>query len=86
MNKFNDIFLKAKTVIQKSQKGYKVYTDKDNFNLVEATTAAEAIEKSGIKNPYKILPADYVTRSIFAQSELAELQKNQTDGQSGSPA
>ncbi len=77
VNKFNDIFLKEKTVPAKQKKGYNIYTDKTNFTFFEAATAAEAIEKSGIKNPYKIEPAGLVTKSIFIQAELAEIQKIQ---------
>ena len=71
-NKFNEIFLKAKTISESGQKGYRVYTDKTNFQLVEATTVAEAIEKSGVKSPVKIEPAGVITKSIFTQAELGE--------------
>ena len=74
MTKFNDISLKTKTVSEKQQKGYKVFSDNTNFQVVEAATAAEAIEKSGIKAPYKVEPAGIVTKSIFSQAELLEAQ------------
>jgi hypothetical protein len=77
-NKFNEIFLKAKTISEKSQNGYRVYTDKDNFQMIPAQTVAEAIEKSGIKSPFKIEPAGVITKSIFTQAELAEKQVSQT--------
>lgn len=75
--KFNDISLKFKTVPAKERKGYNVFTDKDNFTYIEASTVAEAIEKSGVKTPFKVEPAGMVKKSIFMQSELAENQKSQ---------
>ncbi len=77
MNKFNEISLRTKTISERSQRGYKIYTDKNNFQLVEATTVAEAMEKSGIKNPVKIEVAGVITRSLFGKSELAEMQSAQ---------
>lgn len=81
MKKLNELFLKEKSVSEKSQKGYRVYTDKNNFQVVEAATAAEAIEKSGIRTPYKIEPAGVIKKSIFTQAELVENQPAQATPQ-----
>ena len=78
-NKFNDIFLKSKTVSEKAQRGYKIYTDKEKFQLVDATTVSEALAKSGIKDPYKIEVAGVIKRSIFAQSEISEKQATKAE-------
>jgi putative ubiquitin-RnfH superfamily antitoxin RatB of RatAB toxin-antitoxin module len=77
INKFSEIFLKSKTVSDRALKGYKIYTDKDNFQVIEAATVSEAIEKSGIKAPFKIVPAGIVTKSVFTQSEISEKQAAQ---------
>jgi hypothetical protein len=87
MNKFNDIHLKIKTISEKSQRGYRIYSDKTNFTLVEAATVSEAIEKSGIKNPAKIEIAGVITKSIFNQAELAEkLTSQQVPNTTTSPS
>ncbi len=77
MSKFNEISLKIKTVPAKAKKGYNIFTDKDNFTYIEAETVAQALEKSGVKNPIKIEPAGFVNKSIFYKSELADTQKIQ---------
>jgi len=73
MLKFKHIHFKEKQIPEKSLKGYRVYSDKTNFQNVEAATAAEAIEKSGMKNPVKVEVIGVVNRSIFSDTELAEL-------------
>jgi len=77
MNKFNEIFLRSKTVSERSNRGYKIYTDKEKFQLVDAATVAEAFEKSGIRDAIKIEIAGVITKSIFSQTELAEKQASQ---------
>jgi hypothetical protein len=72
MKNFNKIFLNSKTISEKKQKGYKIYTDKNNFQIIEAETAAEAIEKSGLKSVYKIEKIGVVNKSIFTKPELSE--------------
>jgi len=76
MEKFNDIFLKEKTVTASRKKGYNIYKDKTNFVFVEADTAAEAIEKSDVKSPYKIICASLTKKALFSSAELAEIQKS----------
>jgi uncharacterized protein YjhX (UPF0386 family) len=71
MDKFSEIYLKAKSIVEKSQQGYKLYKDKENFVFIEALTAKEAIEKSGI-NPVRIERAGLANKSIFSESELVE--------------
>lgn len=77
MSNFNDIFFKERTVPAKQQRGYNVYSDKEKFTFVEAATASEAIEKSGIKAPFKIEPSGFIKKNVFAQSEIAEVKKEQ---------
>jgi hypothetical protein len=78
MNRLNEIFLKSKTVSERSNRGYRIYTDKNNFQFVEAPTVAEAIEKSGIKDPVRIDISGVITKCIFTQAELAEKQAAQS--------
>lgn len=79
MNNFNKIFLNSKTVIEKKQKGYRVYSDKNNFTIIEAETASEAIEKSGLKNAYKIEKVGVINKSIFTKPELSEAKSLSSD-------
>ena len=79
MSNFNKIFLNSKTVVEKKQLGYRVYSDKNNFTLVEAETASEAIEKSGLKRAYKIEKVGIINKSIFTKPELAEAKSLSSD-------
>ncbi len=74
MTKFGEINLKNKSVSQKNMKGYNIYKSKSEFVFVEAVTAAEAIEKAGINQIYKIEPASVVKKSVFSEGELSEKQ------------
>lgn len=73
MSNFNKIFLNAKTVIEKKQQGYRIYSDKNNFTVVEAETASEAIEKAGLKTTYKIEKVGLIKKSIFNKPELSDV-------------
>lgn len=53
--------------------GYRVYRGKDDFVEVEATGIAEAIEKSGIKEPVKLERIGITTVSIYRAGELSHL-------------
>ncbi len=72
MADLNDLYLKEKTVTQKGTRGYRVYSDKNNFKLVEADTAFEAIQKSGVVSPHKVEAVNIVTKSVFSPQEIAE--------------
>ena len=77
-HKFDNFKLKEKQISEKKLNGYRVYSDKSNFQTVESETVAEAIDKSGIKEPYKIEVVGLVKKSIFTESELIE--SAQTNG------
>ena len=55
---------------------YKVYKDKDGFETVHATTASEAIEKSGIKNPFKIHRITATVSNIISGDEMAKVAES----------
>lgn len=73
MNQINSqITFKTKTIQEKSLRGYKVYKNSSEFVNVEAETASEAIEKSGVTNPYKLEKLGIVNKSLFSEAELVE--------------
>lgn len=64
---------KTKSIEEKTAKGYKVYKTPTEFVSVEAATAFEAIEKSGIKNPYKVEKQGIVHKTLFTDNELKDV-------------
>ena len=50
--------------------GYKVFKNATEFTLVEANSAWEAIEKSDIKNPYKVISAIQLNEFLDSDSKL----------------
>ncbi|MFN7095879.1 MAG: hypothetical protein ACK4M7_10990 [Burkholderiales bacterium] len=54
----------------KNDKHYRVYKDTKEFVLVEADMAYEAIEKSGIAQPYKVEHVLYEIEGIKSPNEL----------------
>ncbi len=52
--KFTKLPLQEKKKEDIGEGQYRIYKNKTEFVTVEATFAAEAIEKSGIKDPYRV--------------------------------
>ncbi|MCC2645978.1 MAG: hypothetical protein K0R02_43 [Rickettsiaceae bacterium] len=52
---------------------YYVYTDKDNFSEVTASSAGEAIEKSQIQEPFMVLHYDVKSKPHFVKDDLEEV-------------
>lgn len=59
---------------------YEVYKNAQEYVVVEATTAREALELSQVKRPYKIIHRTYNLDHIIASGalELASLEKEIT--------
>ncbi len=72
---FTPFMFKTKSVQERSAKGYKVYKTAQDFVTVEAKTAAEAIESSGVANPFRIEKLGITYKSLFSDTELQEEQK-----------
>jgi hypothetical protein len=53
-----------------AQRTYRVYTSPDEFVSIEAGAAFEAIEKSGIKHPMKVLSDPQLVHCIFEEEML----------------
>jgi hypothetical protein len=50
--------------------GYKVFDESGEFETIEADTAAEAMEKSGIKEPVKIVRIFGAVQNVIDGAEL----------------
>jgi hypothetical protein len=50
---------------------YLVYSDSKNFIKVIASTAVEALEKSGVSKPYRIIHHMNGSRAILEDNELS---------------
>ena len=60
---------------------YRVYTDPHNFMMVNADTALEAIRKSGINNPFRI-----IRDSTYYEKMLSEDMISLSDDDDGATA
>lgn len=67
---FTRLVLPKRKISEVNSVGYKVYKDRDNFVVVAATLASEAIEKSGIINPYKVVRLGTDVKTIIDNSAL----------------
>lgn len=63
---FMDIALKQKKFKDEYMQGYHVYKDAQEFVLVEADAATEAIEKSGVNKPYKVVRSSQDVGAVIA--------------------
>lgn len=68
--KFSYIEFKQKQVQNKGGSKYKVYKNTNEYVMIEALTAYEAIEKSGIESPLKLEKTGLMRRSLFSEAEL----------------
>jgi hypothetical protein len=79
---FKNLDIQKKTFKDSNRSGYKVYSSATEFVLVEAETAAEAIEKAKIENPVKIektgLKAKYLLNDDELSSESLEFTQKES--------
>lgn len=52
--------------------GYKVYKDRQNYIIVDAKTASDAIIQSGIERPFKLVKIGSVRKTLVASNELID--------------
>lgn len=55
---------------------YFVYSDKEEFKLVEAETAVDAAQKSEIENPYKVVPAHKRIADVLQNEDLEYVEND----------
>lgn len=55
---------------------YAVYQTEDNFIIVEAPSAYDAIQKSQIKNPFKVVRKVAAIHNVMHQQQLMLPQNN----------
>lgn len=67
---FTPLPMSVMSLAKKSDRHYKVYKNPQEFVLVEAEMAYEAIEKSGISHPYKVEHLLYGVEGIKNPEEL----------------
>jgi len=58
--------------LEQGANGYKIYKDAKEFVMAEGESAAEALEKSGVTNPYKIVRANRESSCIIAGCLLVD--------------
>lgn len=79
---FKNLDIQKKTFKDSNRNGYKVYSSTTEFVVVEADTAAEAIEKAKIENPVKIektgLKAKYLLNDDELSSESLEFTQKES--------
>ncbi len=63
---------------------YRIYKNKKDFILVEANTALEAIRKSEITTPFKVVKYSKLNETAIPTSVLDELQDIDEDSSSAS--
>ncbi len=64
---FSDLPMKAKNIRPEAQCGYKIYKNREEFVVVEAEIATEAIEKSGIEKPFKVEKLGITEKNILIE-------------------
>ncbi len=52
---------------------YLVYKDKENFSVIEASSAGEAIEKGQVAEPYMVIHYDAKSKPFFNKEDLEEV-------------
>lgn len=74
---FNPLMLPRKrlSVSSDAGAGYRVYKNTMEFEVVSATTVSDAIEKSGIQNPYKVQRICANVQTIIDSKELQSLEE-----------
>lgn len=84
--KFSGYSLPHKEVAEKKIRGYKIFKNSKEFVIVEAYTAAEAIEKSGLTNPAKMVRLGTSLGNILSEnvfdSKILEQNNNNKPPQS----
>jgi hypothetical protein len=55
---------------------YKIYQDATRFYIIHARTVAEALQKSPIEKPFKIVKTNVVDKDFFTRSELSENEES----------
>ncbi|PIR31918.1 MAG: hypothetical protein COV36_06230 [Alphaproteobacteria bacterium CG11_big_fil_rev_8_21_14_0_20_44_7] len=55
-----------------ASKVYRVFKSPEEFEMIEADSASEAVQKSGIKDVYKVLFGEMDNVGVIDQSMLAE--------------
>ena len=68
--KFSFIEFKRKTIPDKDAPSYKIYKNPQEYVIIEAQTAYEAMKASGIELPYKLERTGLTKKSVFLDSEL----------------
>lgn len=54
-NRFSAIAPLRKEIIEAKIRGYKVFKNSEDFVVIQADTASQAVEKSGISRPFRVV-------------------------------
>jgi hypothetical protein len=83
---FGNLSLKKKHNTNIDLVGYKIFKDKDNFEIVQAQTLAEAIANSGINSPYKVERVGLNKEYIISEDKLVDVVTNDAKQSANEPA
>jgi hypothetical protein len=67
---FSSLYIPSMRYTNKEENCYLVYSDKKDFARIGASTAFEALEKSGIIKPYKIVHEASCMKSVLNETEI----------------
>ncbi|NDF12521.1 MAG: hypothetical protein EB060_06910 [Proteobacteria bacterium] len=71
-HQFVAVEFKKKILSPQEIRGYRVYTSATEFVLVEAPAAREAIEKSGVKKPVRVVRAEHDLGKVVKKQFLVD--------------
>lgn len=60
---------------------YKVYSSDLDFEIVEAETVTEAIDKSGIEKPFRVAKVSSASLNILEKGELLAMEEPAAEGE-----
>lgn len=80
---FEPINLPLRMLSTEALRGYRVYRNPAEFVTVEASMAAEAIEKSGVANPFKVVRAELEVKDVLPPELLKSIDKQPSQGAEG---
>ena len=69
---FNSLDIPIMSYVNNKENTYLIYSDAKNFVSIEANSANEAIEKSGINIPFMIKHESNENKNIMSRDELTK--------------
>lgn len=83
---FEPIILPLRVISEEAVQGYRVYKNPTEFVTVDAAMAAEAIEKSGVSNPFRVVRAELEVSDVLGPELLKSIDKPLSQSTEGAAA